>query len=251
MGEEAGRVAVAAEARRVDWEGCLNARDLGGLPLRTGGFTTCGVVVRSDDLARLTTRGAEQFAAADVTAMLDLRFGVEVERWPSPQKNRPGYRNVPLWNDDVTDAVVGGSLADVYRALTVRARAELKAIFTALAEGVGRGTVVVHCFSGKDRTGLACGLLLDLCNVEREAIGEDFAASEANLRPMFDEWLAAEADLDARAVLAQELTSCPVDLIAALEYVDHTWGGVKPFLLGCGVNASHVDGLRGRLTAGG
>ena len=43
--------------RVLVWDGCVNVRDLGGLPLEGGGDTRFGAVVRADSLAGLTSRG--------------------------------------------------------------------------------------------------------------------------------------------------------------------------------------------------
>ena len=38
--------------RVLEWEGCVNVRDLGGLPTEDGGETRRGAVVRSDTVRR-------------------------------------------------------------------------------------------------------------------------------------------------------------------------------------------------------
>jgi len=43
--------------RRLGWEGCLNARDLGGYATADGRETRWGAVVRSDSPAALTAAG--------------------------------------------------------------------------------------------------------------------------------------------------------------------------------------------------
>ncbi len=43
--------------RVLDWDGCINVRDLGGIPTRSGTLTRRGSVVRSDTPARLTPAG--------------------------------------------------------------------------------------------------------------------------------------------------------------------------------------------------
>ncbi len=40
--------------RHLDWDGCLNARDLGGLPTVSGRATRWRAVVRADNVDRLT-----------------------------------------------------------------------------------------------------------------------------------------------------------------------------------------------------
>ena len=43
--------------RDLVWEGCLNVRDLGGLPTEDGGETRFGRVVRSDNVKKLSEAG--------------------------------------------------------------------------------------------------------------------------------------------------------------------------------------------------
>ena len=45
--------------RNLDWQGCYNVRDLGGLPLADGGQTRWGSIIRADVLGRLTEAGKQ------------------------------------------------------------------------------------------------------------------------------------------------------------------------------------------------
>jgi protein-tyrosine phosphatase len=234
--------------RLIEWDGCFNVRDLGGLPLRGGGTTASGVVVRADDLARLTTKGRPQFEALDASGVLDLRSTWEVEHWPSPVAGMGIYENTPLWNEAMSTATKGLTLTEAYWAMAVRLRPELTRVFERLAVRSRQGTVVVHCFSGKDRTGLVSALLLDAAGAEREAIAEDYALSGLCLREIFDGWLAA-ADPSERADLAQQLSAQPTTILSVLEKLDETFGGTKAFLLECGLASPHLEELCGRLAS--
>jgi len=60
------------------WEGCVNVRDLGGLPTEDGRRTRLGVVVRSDNVRRLTDDGWRALADHGVQRIVDLRFPEEL-----------------------------------------------------------------------------------------------------------------------------------------------------------------------------
>ena len=45
------------QPRDLDWPDCWNIRDLGGLPLTSGGTTQFGRVVRGDHPGKLTAAG--------------------------------------------------------------------------------------------------------------------------------------------------------------------------------------------------
>src|SRR5262249_13747784 len=61
------------------WEGCLNVRDLGGLPTADGGTTQLGAIVRSDNVNVLTTEGWRALADHGVVRIVDLRWPEELE----------------------------------------------------------------------------------------------------------------------------------------------------------------------------
>jgi len=60
-------------SRILEVDGLLNARDLGGLPLRRGGVTPTGVFYRSALADRITPSGWEQLRAAGIRSIVDLR----------------------------------------------------------------------------------------------------------------------------------------------------------------------------------
>jgi hypothetical protein len=64
--------------RAVTWEGFYNARDLGGLPTRSGCATRPGAFIRSADLRFVTDGGWGAAHAAGVRTIVDLRNPDEI-----------------------------------------------------------------------------------------------------------------------------------------------------------------------------
>lgn len=60
-------------ARDLDWEGCGNVRDLGGLPTVGGGETVRGRIVRANNLDLLTRDGWQALWDYGVRTVIDLR----------------------------------------------------------------------------------------------------------------------------------------------------------------------------------
>ena len=58
---------------RLAWEGCLNMRDLGGLPADDGRVTRSGAIVRGDSPDRLTTAGWAALREYGIRTIVDLR----------------------------------------------------------------------------------------------------------------------------------------------------------------------------------
>ncbi|MFD9123837.1 tyrosine-protein phosphatase [Kitasatospora sp. NPDC059571] len=191
------------EDRRLVWDGCLNVRELGGLPTVDGGRTRRGAVVRADNLDRLTAEGWEAVRAYGIRTVVDLRNEEEYR----PLLGRPdgiGLVRVPL--DELAGpdwwsrfgGLDGTPLA--FRPYLDHCPQAVAAVVAAVA-AAPPGGVAVHCGAGRDRTGLAVLVLLALAGATPDAIVDDYLLSADNLRPLWamlgrpDETEAVEAVL--------------------------------------------------------
>ncbi|HSC51762.1 MAG TPA: tyrosine-protein phosphatase, partial [Gaiellaceae bacterium] len=60
-------------SRDLVWDGCLNVRDLGGLPTADGGETRFGSIVRADSVRQLSDDGWRALVGHGVRTVIDLR----------------------------------------------------------------------------------------------------------------------------------------------------------------------------------
>ncbi|MEV6287366.1 HAD-IA family hydrolase [Kribbella sp. NPDC051770] len=229
----------------LSWSGCLNTRDLAGLPTRYGGTTVAGLI-RSDSLHRLDADGWAAFRAVGAGLVLDLRSDWEMTE-PHPLDGSAMYRRIP-WIDPVADKLRVAEdeplMADIYRGSLDRNVGQILQVCRAVA-AVSLGVpVVVHCRSGKDRTGLLVALLQELAGVPREVIAADFALSEAKLGTL--ERIAA-LPADEREAAGVVWRSLPSTILATLEHVDSRYGGVRAYLAQCGLTAREIHRLGLRL----
>jgi protein tyrosine/serine phosphatase len=238
------------------WQGCLNVRDVGGCDTRDGRRLRTGVLIRSDNLSRLTAEGQAAVRAAQVSLVMDLRspFELEIESNPFRDARSPGpaYRNLPLidQNDEESTSLINlaPTAAKTYQLMLDRCQANIAAILdTAAAAAVQGGPVVVHCHSGKDRTGLIVALALRAAGVDDQDIARDYALSDKNLAARYTEMLDRAPDESARARLAAQLTSKPESILAALDHLDRQYGGTGQYLRACGLGNAVVRRLRKRL----
>ena len=88
--------------RLLEWEGCLNARDLGGYETEDGRETRWGTVVRSDCPAALTEAGRAALAGYGVRAIVDLRLPAELAEDPNPFAD-PGDHGIAYTNVSFID----------------------------------------------------------------------------------------------------------------------------------------------------
>ena len=123
-------------------------------------------------------------------------------------------------------------------------QAAFRDIFTSIAHA--EGGVVFHCFAGKDRTGLVAAMLLSLAGVPEDHIGADFAATDVQLAEKYEQWIAASAP-EQRAAMREELRCPPERILAVLDHLESTWGGVASYLEAAGVKAPEIDRLTMRL----
>jgi protein tyrosine/serine phosphatase len=241
------------------WEGCLNVRDLGGLPTEDGRTVRGGVVVRSDNIRRLTESGWRALEGHGVARIVDLRWPEEQEEDP-PRDLEIEVVHVPVLGDSFDAAYVAELDAHLHRVgepvehyvwsyldFLERYRDRFGRAIGAVADA--DGTVVVHCIGGKDRTGLVSALLLRLVGVGLDAIGADYAASGPNLGPRSALWIdEAEDELErAKRVL---LSDTPAEgIVRVVEEVERRYGSVADYLRAAGVSELQLERLRARLVA--
>ena len=116
----------------------------------------------------------------------------------------------------------------------------------AVAEAA-EGVVVVHCFAGKDRTGLTCAMLLRLAGVGIEDIAADYGLSGDNIRSIIDPWADSAPDERERALRLRIGSSPPRVMADVLTGLEERHGSVRAYLLGAGASADTLEQARGRL----
>jgi protein-tyrosine phosphatase len=184
-----------------------------------------------------------------IQAVLDLRSEQEIVRRPSPFEPPdygPLYLNVPLVDDAFADALANvPAMDDRYRRMVDHRQESIAAILQTIARV--DGPLVFHCFAGKDRTGLVAALLLDLAQVDREAIGADYAETDTRMASRYAEWIASAAP-DRIDAMRDELRCPPEWMLGILDHLDARWGGVEPYLVAGGADLSDVVRLKAKLT---
>jgi protein tyrosine/serine phosphatase len=237
--------------RHLRFEGLENVRDVGGLPLRDGGTTRHGVLLRSASLLEASPADVRRLVDEyGLRVVLDLRTPFEVERDGPTAVAAAGVETVPLtfigesreWLPEAgedTDPLLRhyfGYLGD-HPANVVEAVRRIAARAPALA----------HCAAGKDRTGVLVALVLDAVGVERDAVVADYALSAVNIEALFRRWTAwtgAEMPAD----LAPHTPRAAV-MEQVLAHLDEEYGGAAGWLRANGLTDDELAALRTRLRA--
>ena len=248
------------QPRDLVWDGCLNVRDLGGLPTRDGRETRPGAVVRADSVRQLSDEGWQALVDHGVRTVIDLRgdheraedppaeLPVDVVHVPFMEADEAELDKIGLKLEAAAEAApdVATGTRDVYLVFLEHFRPNVAAAVRAVADAP-EGAVVVHCAGGKDRTGLLAAFLLHIAGVDNENVATDYALSEERLRPRHERWFAAaetEEELERLRRIAQTPAASMIGVLAELE---RRYGGVEEYLRGAGVTDEELELVRARL----
>ena len=233
--------------KKIELEGAVNARDVGGVV--AGGRTVAhGRLIRSET--------PEVFSPADVDRMVG-EFGVTLVvdlRMPTHAPDGSGELGRRVRRELVDFVALSGGRPGEGPGLSPegwlahqldKAGPALVAFLETLCSN-SDGVTLVHCHTGKDRTGFAVALTLALLGVAHDDIAADYLASApvhntmvANLKAM-DRW---HAEAPPFAVEA----ASPVAIAALLNRLDVEWPNVDDYLLASGAAADLADRVRALL----
>lgn len=238
--------------RRLDWDGCYNVRDLGGLPMASGGETRWHAIVRMDTPERLTPAGQQALWDYGVRTIIDLRGRHETVKWPSPYaENNPGqpaYHNLPLesYAPEVGALInQASSRGEVYTIILDHYPHLMAEVLRTIATAPP-GTIAIHCHNGMDRTGMVSGLLLSLVGVPPELIAADYATSQVWLQRLYALEAAPPTEGDTRSFW--ERPTATADMMAhMLAHLDTTYGGAAAYMRQAGLAPEEIELLTKRL----
>jgi len=238
------------DLRTINFSTVFNFRDLGGLTGLDGRMVRYGRLYRSDSLHRLSEEEGAKLAALGVRTVLDLRRPIEIVR-DGRVPDLPGltYFNLhPIhreWNMGHYDGDPGRYLADRYLDMAEEGVDGFGAALRLISDAE-RAPVVMHCFAGKDRTGVLAALTLALLGVSEADIMADYAASEASQVPLGAQ---IRRDFPDRLVDAPpHVLACPPQAIGLfLTELAQRNGSLYGYARAAGVTALHIESLRAHL----
>ncbi len=176
-------------ARVLEVPGARNLRELGGYRMSDGRRVKQGMVYRGGHPGGISAEHLPLVGKLCLSATVDLRTTEERSDLPFPdflvgsthywtrdyELSRGNV--VRLLRDPVTDpAAMRRHMIESYARFPEEQRDGIEALLRLLLDG--RTPVLVNCTAGKDRTGVACALLLAALGADHELIRQDYALTE-------------------------------------------------------------------------
>jgi protein-tyrosine phosphatase len=245
--------------RRIDFEGPVNFRDLGGYATGDGQRVRWGRLYRSDSLHTITTADLPRLRELGVRTAIDFRSSDEITRLGiGPIGEVPvAHVHVPTFDRAQGDRAqtdeapfIGETAADFYAHMLDRGGGAYVAAVEAIADADAL-PAVFFCLAGKDRTGCFAALVLGVLGVPDDTIVADYALTQ-EIVPLLTERRLQRDGIAAEAArwkhIPDDLREAPPRTMAALvERVEERWGGWVGYAEAVGVTPDTIGRLREHL----
>jgi protein-tyrosine phosphatase len=269
-------VAVADEPKKVNPGQSLgiasvpNLRDIGGYKTRDGFVVRSRLLYRSNQLSRIRPADMDKIAGLGLKCDYDLRTADQ--RRAAPDELPPGVKNISLnvladskltgparvsrllQNPKAANAELGDGKAEAILAQTYREFVTLpsanKAFHQFFVE-LGNAEnlpALVHCSSGKDRTGWAVAALLSLLGVPDEAVMEDYLRSNDYVLPGYQRTIDSFTKAGGDPAIIKAVLGVKAEYLkASFDEVQTKYGTIEGyFSKGLGIDAAGQKALRDR-----
>ena len=249
--------------------GIHNFRDYGGYATRDGGRLRSGLLFRSGQHIAATRQDLVAVDALRLATVIDLRGDSERRHYPCARgeafgatvlfadgetSGRGGAAHVVAARDVQTVDDAEAAMVDLYAFMPHRPnlQAAFRHYFATLAERDGPS--LVHCFAGKDRTGLIVALLHKIVGVHDDDAMADYLLTntagnaEARIAAGVESIQRSRPDAS-DAAIAHLMAVHPAWLEAAFATIERDWGGVDSYLATVlGVDAAQRTRIVARIT---
>lgn len=164
-----------------------------------------------------------------IKSIVDLRANREIDEIPHSEeiKSTINYVQAPFdpWNQPEwfkEKHRVGTNHEIAYRFFAMGCKASVKKIFETILEQE-EGAIAIHCHAGKDRTGIVFTMIHLLLESPKEN--------------MYTDYLASEMDVS-------------IDKLNIALNVIESEGGIKNYLLSCGLTDVQISNIKSKLSNG-
>jgi protein-tyrosine phosphatase len=208
-----------------------NFRDLGGIKNKEGKTVKKHKFLRSGELSRLTKKQSDQLRDEfDLAKVVDFRSTKEAEERPDILVPDTKYIHIDILENikdegaSIEDFVQIGSpkraheyMQKLYNEITVDPTAQkgYRSFFEEILSLQEQGSLLFHCFAGKDRTGIGAALILEALDVPKKEIYTDFMVTNQLRQQENQEIL--------QAARAEGMAEKPLKALAVALNVDNSY----------------------------
>lgn len=235
--------------RYLPLNGTFNIRDLGGYPLESGGETLWRRCLRADSPQQIGVDAVDKIIREGVSTVVDLRSARQVAAKASPFRTieHVCYHHISLFEEPSNIIHLAQPLSRLYSWILGEHGNSIAAVMEAVADARD-GTVMIHCDSGKDRTGLIVALLLAHAGVDANTVAEDYALTAPLIEPVRNELIANLEYFGIGVSSFGQILDCNRQtMLETLKHVTECHGSVSHYLATIGVSPETCQLLRRRL----
>lgn len=248
-------------------ESLINFRDIGGLSTTDGRVMKTGVMYRSNEPHKLSLKDLDKFNGLNLKVICDLRTPNErrarLPRFVESEKtltvNVPFYQN----DEDFTRFQIYRQIMSqirtvdfyqmmkvFYRKVLFESTDQIRDVMVLLADQHGSPTLI-HCASGKDRTGIIVAIVQLVAGVPRQEVVSDYLLSNPLNKSETDRVIRMLRLLSGFRISRERLLPL---LEVRSEYLEEVldelfaqYGTIEAYLMqGCGVEEKTIQVLRER-----
>jgi protein-tyrosine phosphatase len=168
--------------RLIKLENSINIRDIGGYTGIDGRKIKWRKVIRSEELAHLSDKDVDYFAALRLKHVFDFRNKSKSERQADRLPKTAEYHLLPIFSsadmgldhkDFTQPGVVDEFMRHIYKIQTEDRAQCFAEVLKYLTES-SEYPILYHCTNGKDRTGFMTYLILSILGVKEDVILSDY-----------------------------------------------------------------------------